>query len=439
MSVEERSARIHGWNRLLVELAQSPALEAGDLPAMLSQITEVAARAIDVARASVWLYDDERTAIRCLDLFQRGEGVHSSGVVLGAKDFPGYFRALEEDRSIPANDAHTDPRTAEFSTPYLRPLGIDAMLDVPIRRAGRMIGVLCHEHIGGARPWTLDEELFAGSIGDFVTMALEAHERARAEAAHEAAAAEAARLASELDIARRLQTSLVPRPPIAAPGLQIAAAMVTATEVGGDYYDVVPAGEGAWIGIGDVSGHGLPAGVVMLMVQASVAALVRAVPHARPSTLVARLAEVIFDSVHVRLAQPEHVTLTLLHWDAARRTLVHAGAHEDLLVFRADKGVVERHETHGTWLGISPDVTHETRDSELALGPGDILLLHTDGLTETRNAAGEWFELDRLEAAFGAAAREGASVEDIRDRILATVAAFGPADDDRTLVVLRAK
>lgn len=435
MTIEERTARVAGWNRLLVDLARDPALEAGDLPAMLARITEVASEALQVARASVWLYDDARTAIRCLDLFERSTGGHSEGVVLGAVDFPGYFAALTADRTIPATDAHTDPRTKEFSEPYLRPLGIGAMLDIPIRRAGRMIGVLCHEHIGGPRPWTLDEELFAGSVGDFVTMALEAKERARADAARRAAEAEANRMASELAIARRLQTSLVPEAPT-APGLDVAAVMSTATEVGGDYYDVVPHEGGAWIGVGDVAGHGLPAGIVMLMVQSAVAALVRSAPDAAPSTLVARLAAVVHDGVRNRLRQAEHVTLTLARWDAARRTLVHAGAHEDLLVFSAASREVERHPTHGTWLGLAPDISAALRDTEIPLGPGDVVLLHTDGITEARDPSGRLFELEGLERAFAAAAREGGGAAAIRDRVLAATAAAGTADDDQTLVVL---
>lgn len=435
MTIEERTARVAGWNRLLVALARDPALEAGDLAAMLARITEVAAEALGVARASVWLYDDARTAIRCLDLFERTTGAHSAGVVLAAVDFPGYFQALTADRTIPATDAHTDPRTREFSEPYLRPLGIGAMLDIPIRRAGRMIGVLCHEHVGGARPWTLDEELFAGSVGDFVTMALEAKERARAEDARRKAEAEASRMASELAIARRLQTSLVPADPT-APGLDVAASMLTATEVGGDYYDVVPHEGGAYVGIGDVAGHGLPAGIVMLMVQSAVAALVRTAPHAPPSVLVGQLAAVVHDGVKNRLRQAEHVTLTLLRWDAARRTLVHAGAHEDILVFRAGARAVERHPTHGTWLGLTPDVSAALRDTEVTLAPGDVVLLHTDGITETRGEGGALFELEGLERAFAVAAREGGGAAAIRDRLLAATAAAGTADDDQTLLVL---
>ena len=177
----EQEERLQRYNRKLVELARSKALEEGDLARALREITEAAAQALGVARASVWLYTDERAGIRCLDLYEVDKSAHSAGTELGSADFPGYFRALEEERTIPAHDAHTDPRTREFSAPYLAPLGIGAMLDAPIRKAGKMIGVVCHEHIGGKRTWSFEEQVFAGSVADFVTLAMEAQERARAD------------------------------------------------------------------------------------------------------------------------------------------------------------------------------------------------------------------------------------------------------------------
>jgi PAS domain S-box-containing protein len=132
-----------------------------------------------VERASIWLYDEERTGIDCVELYEKGPSRHSRGLTLSAADYPAYFRALEEERAIVARDAHEDPRTREFSGSYLGPLGIGAMLDAPVRVRGRMAGVVCHEHVGGPRAWTFEEESFAASIADFVTFALEAAERRR--------------------------------------------------------------------------------------------------------------------------------------------------------------------------------------------------------------------------------------------------------------------
>jgi GAF domain-containing protein len=94
-------------------------------------------------------------------------------VVLNASDFPTYFKAIETERTLAANNAHTDPRTSVFSEPYLRPLGINSLLDVPIWVNGEMIGVVCHEHVGDFRKWTTDEETFAYIMGNIVGMTIE--------------------------------------------------------------------------------------------------------------------------------------------------------------------------------------------------------------------------------------------------------------------------
>lgn len=143
----------------------------------LARLTEAAAHGLEVPRASIWFYDAGRTSIRCADLFEREASKHSEGVELPAHAFPRYFAALQTERTIAAHDAHTDPRTAEFSAPYLTPLKIGAMLDVPVWVDGRMVGVVCHEHMGGKRKWTADDENFAYAMAGFVALAEERRAR----------------------------------------------------------------------------------------------------------------------------------------------------------------------------------------------------------------------------------------------------------------------
>ena len=125
--------------------------------------------------------------------------------------------------------------------------------------------------------------------------------------AHEAAAREKAekqRLEQELSIATRIQTSILPRN-LQVRGLEIAATMLPATEVGGDYYDVLPTAHGCWIGIGDVAGHGLRPGLVMMMLQSIVSALVRNDPEAKPRDLLRVVNAVLYENVRERLQQDD--------------------------------------------------------------------------------------------------------------------------------------
>jgi hypothetical protein len=155
------------------ELMTQRRLFLGDVNATVRRINEAAAQALAVERVSVWFLDDARSKITCADLFVRTTRQHSAGVELFAKDFAPYFKALETERTVAAGDAHKDPRTSCFSQVYLSPLGINSMLDVPIWVGDRMVGVICHEHIGAKRSWNSDEETFAYLMANFVSLALE--------------------------------------------------------------------------------------------------------------------------------------------------------------------------------------------------------------------------------------------------------------------------
>ena len=106
-----------------------------------------------------------------MDLYEREAKRHSSGTTLAAKDFPAYFKALETERVIDAEDAHTDPRTSCFSQPYLKPLAIQSMLDVPIWASMKMVGVVCHEHTGTKRKWFHEEADFAFLMATLIARA----------------------------------------------------------------------------------------------------------------------------------------------------------------------------------------------------------------------------------------------------------------------------
>jgi DNA-binding LacI/PurR family transcriptional regulator/serine phosphatase RsbU (regulator of sigma subunit) len=253
------------------------------------------------------------------------------------------------------------------------------------------------------------------------------------DAATERQRAERGRLEQEMEIAARIQTSLVLKT-IDVPGLDVAAAMLPATEVGGDYYDVVPFDGGCWLGIGDVAGHGLPTGLVMLVIQSAVAALVVNDPDASPRNAAAIVNAVLFDSVRQRMRQDEHATLLLLRYSAGR--IVYAGAHEEILVYRAEIGRCERIETFGPVFGAVPDVTATLAERAFDLARNDLLILYTDGLTDAMSAAGEFFGVERVCALVEGVADE--PVGAVRDALFEGVRAWAPVfRDDVSVVVVR--
>lgn len=167
----------------LLELATNADLYRGERSDAFHVITRVAAQSLRVARASIWFFTDAHAAIRCADLFEQATETYSSGVELPATGFPRYFTELATEDVIVANQAQTDPKTSEFATSYLIPLGITSMMDVPIWAEGKMVGVICHEHIGPARVWTAEEQQFATSVANTVSLVLEAADRRKAEQA----------------------------------------------------------------------------------------------------------------------------------------------------------------------------------------------------------------------------------------------------------------
>ena len=177
------SERLGLHRQLLSKLAHSEALSGRDIESGYAQVTELMTTLLRVERGSVWRFDDRASRLECVDLFEWTARRHSSGAVVTAENGPAYFRALAQNRCLAVTDTATDPATSELLEAYLLPLGIGAMLDAPIWVGGRMVGVVCHEHVGGARRWQFEDELLAGTMADFVARLIEASDRTRAERA----------------------------------------------------------------------------------------------------------------------------------------------------------------------------------------------------------------------------------------------------------------
>jgi PAS domain S-box-containing protein len=179
----QSESRLYQQNQVLVALSRRKHLHQGNFTLALQDITQAAVQTLDIERTGIWIYNSERTEIDCLNLYEQSSDRHSQGQKLLACQCPDYFKALEQARILAIHDAHTDSRTQEFAATYLLPLGITSMLDAPIWLRGQMVGVLCHEHIGRQRQWTVEEQQFAAALADFVSLAMESRDRTQAQAA----------------------------------------------------------------------------------------------------------------------------------------------------------------------------------------------------------------------------------------------------------------
>ncbi len=160
-------------NQMLTNLARCDGLLEGNTQSAAKAFTQGTAETIAVARVGVWLYNSNRDGIVCIDLYESNSGEHSEGIELKAEDYPAYFNALEMDRPIIADNAHTDPATQEFCSGYLIPLGINSMLNAPIRSGGRIVGIVCCEHVGTPKQWQAAEVSFVSSVANLMSLALD--------------------------------------------------------------------------------------------------------------------------------------------------------------------------------------------------------------------------------------------------------------------------
>lgn len=166
-----------------LELARLHAYSGQSLRDVWVQLAEIAAQALRVERVGCWTLIDEGRALRCRYLLQRSDRQVFQGVVLRQQDFPSYFAAMSEHRAIVADDATGSELTSQLYEAYLKPLGITSMLDAPIYIEGRIVGVVCHEHVGEMRRWSEAECAFAGTVADNITRLYREHEHHHAETA----------------------------------------------------------------------------------------------------------------------------------------------------------------------------------------------------------------------------------------------------------------
>jgi sigma-B regulation protein RsbU (phosphoserine phosphatase) len=244
------------------------------------------------------------------------------------------------------------------------------------------------------------------------------------------------RLEEELRIARQIQMSLLPRGSVDHPGLRIAALCLPATEVGGDYYDLLPlSATRLGVLVADVSGKGTSAALYMAELKGLVLSLSRI--HESPARLLSEANRILAANLDSR----SFVTMTYAVIDTQAGTLRYARAgHNPLLRFEAATGLVHTLLPPGLGLGLDrgPVFDRVLREEEVPLCPGDMFLFFTDGLSEAMNVRSELFGEQRLRDVVGQS--EKLSSEELKERILAEVRAFaaGAAQaDDMTMVALK--
>ncbi|GAB4318729.1 MAG: PP2C family protein-serine/threonine phosphatase [Leptolyngbyaceae cyanobacterium] len=257
------------------------------------------------------------------------------------------------------------------------------------------------------------------------------------------------RLDRELEIGAEIQLRLLPRQCPKIQGVELAARCQTASRVGGDYYDFIPASydqlrskrdgsseAGKWtLAIGDVMGKGVPAGLIMTMTRGMLRAEV--LNGHSPARILQHLNRVMYADLE---NSNRFVTLFYSEYDPQTRLLSYSNAaHNPPLLWQAETKTIKRLDTLGMLIGLDADTHYQ--DAQVQLQPGDVLIYYTDGFTDAASQSGERFDEENLTSAFKWACQHFDHPQDILEYLFERVQQFiGPENrnsDDMTLIVMR--
>ncbi len=330
--------------------------------------------------------------------------------------------AAAERRILRVNDTLEDPRYIKCD------IGFDTRseLVVPLLLQDRLVGVLDLESTE-ANAFTSEHERMLATLGSYIAIALE---NARL---FEESRGNEHRLQDDLATAREIQRQLLPTGAREVPGLDLASVYCSARELGGDFYDFLPYGEGRLaIALGDVSGKGTAAALFASLAVGILREHV--IQHPCPP---AEVLAMLNRRLHAARLESRFIATVFSVYDAGTRrlTLANSGGPYPILV---REGIVQSIRVGGIPLGLYPDTEYE--EITLDLQPGDTVLFASDGILESENAQQEQFGFDRLSAVLASVSTKH-SASDIADKIMAATnqhSGEGVAPgDDRTLLVLR--
>jgi sigma-B regulation protein RsbU (phosphoserine phosphatase) len=245
---------------------------------------------------------------------------------------------------------------------------------------------------------------------------------------------EGEKVSGELKTAGQLQRELIPNTAPTVPGFDIAVKNRSAEELGGDNFDFIKTKDSYYFYIGDVTGHGVPAAIVMTMVNTLINAFAEIFETAY---------EVVVQTnrrVKTRIKATMFMSMLMLKWNMQENRMTYIGCgHEHLVIYRANSGKCEVAVSGGIALGMVADNSKIVKEKEIGLNPGDIIVLYSDGVTEAKNMQGEMFGLKRLVEIIELYASQG-DAQDLVQNIAKDFSHFVEEhvqEDDITLIALR--
>lgn len=244
-----------------------------------------------------------------------------------------------------------------------------------------------------------------------------------------------ARIQKELSSAQDIQRMLIPKSSPEIPGLKVTAKTRPASEIGGDTFDFFSKDGRTILYVGDSTGHGIPAGIVMIMVDVLLETFIE-----MESTLKAMVIKLNrYLKPHLRPSM--FMTMILLEWIPEEHKLHWVGAgHEHIIHVKTKKGEVEVTKAGGLAVGMLPDIEKFVQENEIALEEDDFVILYSDGIVEAKNVTGQLYTLERLKNFLKQQAGADTSTDTLFEKIAIDVGRFMEGYmqlDDMTLIVMK--
>jgi serine phosphatase RsbU (regulator of sigma subunit)/pSer/pThr/pTyr-binding forkhead associated (FHA) protein len=382
------------------------------LDELFELILDLSIQAVGAERGVLMTLEGDDLVVRAV----RGEGFRISSTV---RD-----RVIKESASLLVRDTALDD--AFKSRDSIVGQQVQSVMAVPLQTNDRVIGLVNVDSRSFARPFTPDDLDLLTVLANVAAIRIENQRLAVIEA-------QKLLISRDLEQAAAIQRRLLPREAPVLPGYEIAGHNLPCQTVGGDYYDFFPYADGRMgLVLGDVAGKGMPAALLMTALKGGVQVLLGEVPD-DVASIMARLDRLVASN----FPRNRFVTLFFGLLDPATGELKYCNAgHNPPFLVRSDK-TIERLPSCGTILGIFPELPYEVKSA--TLGPGDVLTLFSDGVTEENNPSGEEFGEKRLSRVLAANAGSdaGSVVEAVRCSVLDWAAGGAPADDVTVVVARR--
>ncbi len=425
-------------HRIVAKMGETVS-DFSDLHESMTRFLQTLAEGIEAKSAAVYIWDEKERLFRCSEIY----GVFYP-LVRGSEMSFTHAEALREI-ALSGHISEEDSLVWECGFSHLgvyipyasrdervlslgsRASNIRSLILEPLNFDQQLLGVLVVENKQYERYFSESDFYLVQNFSHYATMILKANE-AVVERQNQA------RTLAELQLGFRIQSGLLPQRIPVCDGISLAGSMTPAKEIGGDYFDFLKLPNGnLGIVIGDVSGKGVPAGMVMTSLYAFLHAECR------------YFANTYRTLVHVNADLAGHISETMFasllffEWNSRTKALHYTSCgHEHILHFKEEENRLETIKSGGIALGMVDDNSKIIREKSLIVHPGDTVLLYTDGVTEAGDGNGEMFGLERLKSFVEK--HHALPAEGIRLALLEKLRAFAqgsPQKDDITILVMK--